>query len=210
MDKFVRGVRADGSQAVSMTRIATVNNRLLAVDKREVIDTVNARDTNIDVTTKSLSTVPLDQQELSHLKARRTGTCAAAKDGVTIEPAAPLFGLSIVKVTTRWKDPEGAPVIAESWLAPDLNCASLREVISKQESSGKATPMKITEVASLVRGEPDANLFAIPAGYTERTPGQVSKTLAGLIGLDCPKCAVRGEDHANARYQQKRAAAGWR
>lgn len=208
VEQFVQGVRSDGSRAVTSTRVGAVDKRLVAVDKRDILDTILGRATSIDEMTKSISTVPLEQGQVASLKASRSGVCAVPKDGVTVESASPLLGFTVVKVTTALKPRNGGMITAESWLAPDLNCVSLREVISKQQPD--QYPIKITEVKAVVQGEPDAKLFDVPKDFTELPPGEISRALRSTLGMDCPQCANQALDRANDQYRTKRSAVGWK
>jgi hypothetical protein len=68
--------------------------------------------------------------------------------------------------------PGGKKISVESWRAPALNCYPLREKLFLGDGNEKIVT-HVREVISVMPGEPDATLFQIPAGWTERSPSQV-------------------------------------
>jgi hypothetical protein len=78
-------------------------------------------------------------------------------------------------VHTRISQPN-SPVI-DSWYAPELGCALVRQVIGYQNSSQTGALIqgqseKVIEWA--LAGEPDSALFAVPADYEEMPPSELA------------------------------------
>lgn len=88
---------------------------------------------------------------------------------------------------TKPMTPSHKPI--ERWLAPDLNCLTLREHLIVTEKDGKEVQL-FREAVSIKPGEPPAEYFEIPTNYVERGPaeldGEVQKLSPGKHVISNP------------------------
>src|SRR5882672_5874797 len=60
----------------------------------------------------------------------------------------------------------------EGWVAPSLGCYALKRSYDVSES-GQKGGRTTSEVVSITFGDPPAELFEVPANYTERKPSEL-------------------------------------
>lgn len=82
----------------------------------------------------------------------------------------PVEYLQITKPVTSSRKPK------EQWLAADLNCLTLRELVSLKEKNGSEIQF-LREAVSIKLGEPPAEYFEIPPNYVERGPAEVDSEI---------------------------------
>jgi hypothetical protein len=68
-----------------------------------------------------------------------------------------------------------------TYVAPSLNCMVLKQEDEWKDASGAIVSRTVKEATAVVKGEPPASLFEIPAGYIESKPSEMSMGLAQLL-----------------------------
>jgi hypothetical protein len=155
---FATGV--NGSRVVATTRKFPdgqdrVIRRILEVNAKKLIV--------VDEATKSIVTYPLPPEGVEFLS-RGCSIPAGAETAV-------LSGAAIFKYSETKEYGEDVKAVGEEWRAPSLGCLALRQTHSmfrNDKLAGKST----RELVSIVNGEPDPSLFAIPTDYVERSPSE--------------------------------------
>jgi hypothetical protein len=91
--------------------------------------------------------------------------------------------------------------VFEHCVAPDLDCASLRD--SAQWTDGKRKNGSLKQVESVKLGEPDSKLFEIPGSYREMSPSQVEQTRAlTVLRRELPPLVTEGLKQRDKRYHE--------
>ncbi|MGH9431354.1 MAG: hypothetical protein ACRD3T_07410 [Terriglobia bacterium] len=159
VDETTHALRGDGSR-VFLRR--AVNGSQVGI--KTVVNTGSATRTTVDARTESTTTYQLTKDEVARL--RSPAACSAQNTEHRV-----ILGFDTIKSIKTFTNGEGE-IRGESWLAPALDCYALRstEVLSKKDGTTRRNEMEAT---SVVTGEPDARLFEIPSGYTERSPSEV-------------------------------------
>lgn len=80
------------------------------------------------------------------------------------------MGHRVVRKILRLSTPDNRRI--ESWFAPDLVCAVLRQTTFYHDPDGVERQLAVKEASTITLGEPDATLFVIPQ-WTERSPSEV-------------------------------------
>lgn len=136
------------------------------VNLRSVAHYALGRQTGIDPMTESLTTHWITSGEIAALR-NMERTCI----GVQNAPTESIAGFETVRMVPRF-----APgIILETWAAPALGCANLRERFTDEKTGITLT---LREAVFVLPGEPPAALFEIPSNYQERMPSQVIAELA--------------------------------
>ena len=86
-----------------------------------------------------------------------------------------IHGYKTVKMVDELTVPGGGSFRAERYEAPALDCFALRAKAYRTlgEGSGPLTLFQVTEVTTLIEGEPDQSLFVLPEGHVESKPPDV-------------------------------------
>lgn len=162
-------IRADGSRVDAP---GTGNQRI-------VLDIRLRKRVSIDNLTRSLTSYALSDKAVREL----TRPFRACPDEHNAQRSV-LLGYDVVKFVKVLGDAR-----VESWLAPALNCLELKYTVFRGVDRGQGMPATIVEAKSVVVGEPDATLFAVPSDYSERSPSQVIAEHDRLYGADGePNC----------------------
>jgi hypothetical protein len=142
-----------------------------------------------DELTHSITTVHYDDASLAKYTTK-PGSCAVDSPA----ESAQILGYTVLKSTREGpKTPDGERRTVR-WVAPALDCYALKKTLLIAKAGGPLLPVTLSEVRSIVPGEPDPSLFAIPADRTERAPSEVfaeRQMLKNEPQVDCPKCAQR-------------------
>jgi hypothetical protein len=160
--KFVKreqsfvAVRSDGSRVDS--RMTVFANK--EAEQKEIRNVPLKQHTSVDGLTESISTYPMNDQEL---REGITGfqNCPAGPTS----PRTKAFGFDAVKITQQfgtWRN--------ERWVIPELNCLVITSSVFVDNDP---KPSTIAQTITLRVGEPNQQLFAIPSGFTERSPSEV-------------------------------------
>jgi len=185
-DLYIRG---DGSEARLYNRRAP-DGKLH--QSRVINDVAKGRMTTVDSATESITTRSFKPDG----PVLHPSNCGAGPGAETMA----ILGHIAVKVSLRQDPKSPLPLSAspELWEAPDLGCVTLRFVV-------RTEPDRIAllrEVTSVWLGDPDASVFAIPDGYTERSPAKVMQERSRRFGVDMRPPSERSESaywnsHAN-------------
>jgi hypothetical protein len=64
------------------------------------------------------------------------------------------------------------------WEAPALSCFPLKQINYIGPAGGELKALNVYTAKSVVVGEPEASLFAVPSGFTERSPSGEAREFA--------------------------------
>ncbi len=173
--------RADGS---------SVDLRLMGDGKmagnKAIFDLTRGQRVVVDPLSESTTTYALAPPEISRLRLN-----ASSCVGIGGSERGEILGVEVVKIERRPPPSgNGNREEIEEWLAPSLNCYPLRRTATLY-NSGRRLAVTTQEATSITLGEPDEELFAVPAGYAERTPSEVYAERARRQGRECPTCGGR-------------------
>ena len=98
--------------------------------------------------------------------------------------------------TIRFVNESEGGITSEHFVAPALNCSSLRDTVAFPNGA------RITQVESVILGEPDAGLFQIPEDYREMSPGAVETTRASALGVALPPSLAADLPRRDRAYRQ--------
>lgn len=174
-EKYV--VRSDGSNVKVRDRTAPSGT---PYEVRGIINVPLKKGVTVDTLTKSTTTVYYNDQSVA--KYTTKPTCQASSDTDVI------LGYRVYKQVEQLPPAEGEIRRADRWAAPDLDCFVLKEILYRGSDSSSMMAGTVTEVQSIVLGDPDPSLFEIPAGYTEFSPSQAFAERARILGIDNSKC----------------------
>jgi hypothetical protein len=91
-------------------------------------------------------------------------------------------------------------MIVDEWRAPDLNCERLKWETRRLRPDGSLRARNTDEVISLTLGEPNPDLFSVPAEYTERPPAQALSEVDRRKGQECVGDCQSGRATLNSVY----------
>lgn len=111
-----------------------------------------------------------------------------------------LHGFKTVRMLDLLTIPGGMTIRAEVDEAPALGCYALRKKVYISEDSASFTLAQSTEVTALTLGEPNSDLFVLPAGYVERKPTDVYRE----FGRRFPDHAKSEAELNNLRHLDRR------
>lgn len=186
---IIKGERRDGSRA---SALEVLDSR--PVGTRSVLDPRSGRRIAVDPTTESVTTYMLSPAEVAGLSGPvqcRPGEAGAGGTGV-------ILGFPTIKQTHR-VEAGFRSAVQESWVAPALNCLPLR-VVTDVVDNGRPKAHIVEEAVSVTLGDPDPSLFAVPDGYTERSPSEVFAEKAKRAGRPCTTCALPTTQGLDAVY----------
>lgn len=192
-------VKSNGSRAKRTRSISQAGTTLS--EHREIYDMVAGRITEIYPATNSKSSGYLPQPIVNRLSAIPAASCDGGllPNSVVEANAGSILGFNVVKVTEQTTMPNGRAITNEEWRSPQLNCFPLRQRATVVASDGIST-VNLTEVSTVVKGEPGAELFQISQGYTERSPSQVIAEIHRLKGESCVGCGEASVIKADQNY----------
>ena len=80
------------------------------------------------------------------------------------------------------------------WLAPGIGCEVIQQVVNIFDDKGKVIGTSRKEIEYLIKGEPSAEMFSVPAEYQEVPPSELNirirNRLTGKRGICSPKMAA--------------------
>ena len=120
--------------------------------------------------TKSVTTLYIPAHHVPHFLARMESCLSGAEDPNA--PRSTLLGYNVVEITTQVKNRFGTDR-DDQWVAPALNCFALADTYTFGDGGWNES-----KVIRIVEGEPPEGWFAVPKGYTERSPSQVTAAYA--------------------------------
>ena len=95
------------------------------------------------------------------------------KDIIVLPDSAVFFGYSTLHVVKKWN----SNWTTERWMAPALECFSLKEIDTLTGARDVIT------VTSIQEGEPSIDILRTPEGYTERSPVEVESRYTTATGV---------------------------
>ena len=203
--EIVLAVRGNGSFSQRTKNLSPAGTA--RSDRREVYNVAAGTITAVDPLTQSKTTAFLPESSKDSLATPIDTTCGdRLRSGSTIERnGGILLGYKVVRTTENSHLPDGGTATTVALRAPELNCFPLREEVTFVAPDGTIT-VNLREVQSVVTGEPDPELFDVPASYTERSPSDVVSETARLKGVPCSDCGRDFLIRADQKYQQNRPA----
>ena len=179
----VEAYRSDGSWASNFQRRVQIPGRPAeSHEVRYILDLPARRRVTIFPFAESKSTMALPDEWARHFSTRHDCLGTTERQSIELSPSpGTILGYRVVKkIETRPID--GELMRFELWVAPELNCYQLRSI--DRDVTDPTAPVIRTqlEVVEIIPGEPDGDLFDIPAGLTERSPEDVEREIARREG----------------------------
>jgi hypothetical protein len=126
-----------------------------------------------------------------------------AKHGMTFVKTDVYAGYDTFVYTIKSTTPDGDQQTVTRWLAPALQCRDIQSTLVLTEPSGTVKNFHNYAV-SIVEGEPDPALFAIPDGYTEVAPSEMESRRAAALGRPLQSGGMNMLQHRDEVYQKSR------
>lgn len=166
-------VRSDGSWS-KFRRVQAPDGTWANVGK--FTDFSTKRRVFVDGMTKSVSIRPFGDVTLGRLIAATKACTTASQDAKTTT----YLGYSAVETSMNSATPlrDGLLFKSDSLKATDLDCFELEGTRTWTKSDGTVEGRHIVKALTVAEGEPSPALFAIPAGYTQRSLGDILRTFA--------------------------------
>lgn len=169
---------------------------------KTVRDVQSRQAVTYESTLKSKMTLPLSEEDIRKVQTVR-GTCVEPEPGITVE-AERFLGFDVIKKTeVLTNEAAGRERRLEVWLAPELNCTSVKYVVSKPAPDSGWTVEAHGEATSITLGEPDPRLFDLPTDYSELPPVETFSELRKLHGR-APVPPSPGELKMQQKYYESR------
>lgn len=196
--------RADGS-TVKIKREFDLKGRQpeVAIETREIHDVQQRTHVEVHPSVQSKITMRMDEATAARLASRPAAGCA---DGAATEGGAAnarLLGFPVVKKTRTSGARAQQTMTVEEWVAPGLDCLPLKVSAVLQEADGRVVSRATQEVTRVRVGEPDATLFEVPSGLTERSPSEVMAADMAQRGTQCRRCVSAGVVNADENYRRR-------
>ena len=179
----VEADRIDGSWASNLQRHVQIPGRPAeSHEVRKILDLPARRRVTIDPFTESKSTMALPDEWARHFSTRHDCLSTTEHQSIELNPSpGAILGYRVVKkIETTPID--GELMRFEVWVAPELNCYQLRAADIDVTAPNAPVIRTQVEVLEIMPGEPDGDLFDIPAGLTERSPEDVEREFARRKG----------------------------
>ncbi|MCC6860571.1 MAG: hypothetical protein IT158_18535 [Bryobacterales bacterium] len=201
--------RADGTVTLQMAELCARSSEGAVVDQRVNIRPGNTEEESRAITLpkarkylvvsdslEALSTYYLSPAAAAEAREKASDpTCRQKSIGATVfamKGVATSLGHHVVKLAAENK---GAHF--ESWEAPELDCFPLYSLTITKNADGSVNSRDEQVTTSVVTGEPQAALFAVPATYSERPPSEVTAMLLSRFenfdAKTCPTCTAAAE-----------------
>jgi len=136
----------------------------------QTLDRQSEREIYMDPRTRSVTTLSLSRAKQESMTSGNSQESCLAADMARALPDGVYFGHQTLHLTENL--PAGGT--EESWFIPELDCFNVK-VVTRAGGASRASTETLVE--SLVEGEPDRSLAAVPSGYTERSPTAVDDLL---------------------------------
>ena len=176
--RWTYAVRSDGSE-VTIREARLPNHQ--PVQSKVILDLSAKTRVSIEPGTESTITHPLSRKFYDQRATVRGPTCVSEPE----PERRSVSGFETLREYTEF--PTNSPgnptevIQIERWVAPALSCLRLAETFTRGSPQGPAFRIE-REVVSLEFREPPADWFAIPSGYTERSPSEFSEEHARRFG----------------------------
>lgn len=169
------------------------------IGNKSILDLPGRKRIAVQIAGNSITTYRLPAKSVAHYRIPKT-----CKEGT---PAGRLLGFEVVKVTRSARaESAGRIVRSQEWEAPALGCFTLKaEDDLYVDGAEKPSAITTTEVAGVTMGEPAADLFAIPPGFTERSPSKAISEAAKVNGRPCTQCALNTAGKLDQAYSHSQA-----
>jgi hypothetical protein len=140
----------------------------------QILDNDREAELFLEPVTRSVTSIPYSRSDQNGFIAGVwEETCPKDDKEMTVLPGGPvLFGYSTLHVVKKWNSNR----TTERWMAPELECFSLKEVDILSAARDEIA------VTSIQEGEPSIDLLRPPAGYTERSPAEVESLYKATTG----------------------------
>ena len=160
----------------------------------------------IDPFTESMSTWALSDEEVRHFRTKHDCLGKTEHQSIELSPqVGTILGYRVVKKITTPPTPiDGRFMRFEGWVATALDCYQLRSTILDVTAPTAPVTRTQFEVVEIIPGEPDGDLFDIPAGYTERSPEDIEREVARRKGE--PFELSHGVEVQTREYHQRRSS----
>ena len=170
----VQAYRSDGSQAIELQRHVQIPGRPAESHEiRTILDLPARRNVTIFPFAESMSTRALSDEQARHFSTRHDCLSTTEHQSIELSPSpGTILGYRVVKkIETTPID--GGLSRYEEWVAPELNCFTLRSI--DRDVTDPTAPVIRTqlEVVEIIPGEPDGGMFETPSGFTERSPEDI-------------------------------------
>ena len=201
----VEAYRSDGSQAIELQRHVYIPGSPAEPDEtRTIFDLPARRRVMIDPFTESMSTWALSDEEVRHFRTKHDCLGKTEHQSIELSPqVGTILGYRVVKKITTPPTPiDGRFMRFEGWVATELDCYQLRSTILDVTAPTAPVTRTQFEVVEIIPGEPDGDLFDIPAGYTERSPEDIEREVARRKGE--PFELSHGVEVQTREYHQRR------
>ena len=158
----------------------------------------------VDPFTESMSTWALSDEEVRHFRTKHDCLGTTEHQSIELSPSpGTILGYRVVKKITTPPTPiDGRFMRFEGWVATGLDCYQLRSTILDVTDPTAPVTRTQFEVVEIIPGEPDGDLFDIPAGYTERSPEDIEREIARRKGE--PFELSHGVEVQTREYRQRR------
>lgn len=199
----VEAYKSDGSLAINIQRHVQIPGRPAESHEiRKIIDLPARRKITIFPFAESMSTVALSDEGARHLNTRHDCLSTTEDQSIELSPTpGTILGYRVVKkIDTTPID--GGVSRYEEWVSPELNCYLLRSVDTDLTDPTAPVIRTQVEVVEIVPGDPDGDLFDIPASFTERSPEDVEREIARREGE--PFELSHGAEVQTREYHQRR------
>lgn len=176
----VQAQRSDGSSVLVKT---SYDGQPLGI--KRIVDTATGTMTTVDPQTQSRATYKMNPEEVERRRSANTVCQAPGTFRAGAAPGEKILEWDVVHFIGSFPgDTEKNPV--ERWVAPGLNCLTLKEV-------GSHSPYKaVLTVEKISLGEPATELFEIPSALVERRPSEILTRASEQQGLKKPNAATAG------------------
>jgi hypothetical protein len=206
-EERVVAIRSDGSRAAMVVRAVWFGEDALKI--RHVMDLRLREEFTVYPEIKSISTVPVSVEAVEIYSRKPDSSCSIGgpwRTGREVDssPDPPaILGQRVIKVSWERLD-SGRKTVTVEWLAPELDCFSLKRISARYDLEGKLLAENVHTVTSIRLGEPDQELFDKPAGMTERTPSEIRAAAGYLKGVPVAPGEEPGLALQDAAYQRRR------
>ena len=190
-------VRGDGSVAVHRALASPAGHPQFI---RQIIDLSTKKRVVADDATQSTTTYALVAGETTEPLAQSLG-CGEST------PSGNLLNFSVNYRRVELPGPNGMRFRRETWSAPSLGCVALRSRSWLKSSSGAWVLTTEMEYRRVTVEPPSPVAFAVPQGYTERTPGEVLALVRQRkngAAVKCPECEEETARKLNEVYATRR------
>lgn len=171
-------MRRDGS-TVAITLVEAPDGT--SYELRLIQDLAHGTSSQLNTAIHTVTSSPIQHSAVDLFLNGPGRRCGAPLDATPVTFGA-YHGLRFSTTVDTTPGEDGGEVETVRLVAPQLGCASLLTVVRED---GRVTGVR--QMENIRRGEPDPGLFAVPAGYREASPDEVSRLAYEKFGS--------GDDH---------------